>query len=152
MTFVDVVREEINPNEVLGLVGSEEDGANILFVGRVRNHNEGLSVQGVRYEAYEDMAKRVLAEIVLEAAGEFGTDRIASVHRIGDLIIGEISLVVAVSSHHRKEAFAASRYIIEEIKKRLPVWKRECYLDGNKSWIEGASQVLQSSDRNDVMR
>ena len=66
-----------------------------------------------------------------------GTERIAVVHRTGDLIIGDISVAVAVSSHHREEAFAASRYIMEEIKKRLPVWKKEAYAGGGKDWVEG---------------
>tara|TARA_B100000530_G_scaffold5835_1_gene5011 strand:+ start:6963 stop:7376 length:414 start_codon:yes stop_codon:yes gene_type:complete len=123
--------------DCLNLVGSEEDGATILFLGVVRNHNEGLAVKGVQYEAYEEMAKMVLEEITGEAQKEYGTERIAVVHRTGDLIIGDISVAVAVSSHHREEAFAASRYIMEEIKKRLPVWKKEAYAGGGKDWVEG---------------
>ncbi len=145
MSFVDIVREPINPIDCLNLVGNEEDGASILFVGVVRNHNEGLAVRGVQYEAYEDMAKMVLEEIVGEIRKECGTDRIAVIHRIGDLVIGDVSVAVAVSSHHRKESFTASRYIIEEIKKRLPVWKKELYSDGRKDWVEG---VIPGSSSN----
>ena len=108
MSFVAIVSQPIDPIDCLNLVGSEEDGANILFLGVVRNHNEGLAVKGVQYEAYEEMAKMVLEEITGEAQKEYGTERIAVVHRTGDLIIGDISVAVAVSSHHREEAFAAS--------------------------------------------
>ena len=137
MSFVAIVNQPIDPMDCLNLVGSEEDGANILFLGVVRNHNEGLAVKGVQYEAYEEMAKMVLEEITGEAQKEYGPERIAVVHRTGDLIIGDISVAVAVSSHHREEAFAASRYIMEEIKKRLPVWKKEAYAGGGKDWVEG---------------
>ena len=137
MSFVAIVSQPIDPMDYLNLVGSEEDGATILFLGVVRNHNEGLAVKGVQYEAYEEMAKMVLEEITGEAQKEYGTERIAVVHRTGDLIIGDISVAVAVSSHHREEAFAASRYIMEERKKRLPVWKKEAYAGGGKDWVEG---------------
>ena len=134
MSFVAIVSQPIDPIDCLNLVGSEEDGANILFLGVVRNHNEGLAVKGVQYEAYEEMAKMVLEEITGEAQKEYGTERIAVVHRTGDLIIGDISVAVAVSSHHREEAFATSRYIMEE---RLPVWKKEAYAGGGKDWVGG---------------
>ena len=139
MSFVAIVRQPINPSDILEHVGSEEDGANILFVGVVRNHNDGFPVKGVRYEAYEKMAKSVLEEIVMEARSQYGTDRIATVHRIGDLVIGDVSVAIAVSSHHREQSFLASRYIMEEIKTRLPVWKKECYLDGREDWTQGVT-------------
>ena len=77
------------------------------------------------------------SEIVGEAARSAGTDRIAAVHRIGELEVGEVSVAIAVSSPHRAQAYDASRYIIEEIKKRLPVWKKERYSDGVEEWVEG---------------
>ncbi len=137
MSFVAIVRQPIKPSDLLQRVGGDEDGASILFVGVVRNHNDGFPVKGVRYEAYEKMAKSVLEEIVMEAQSEYGTDRIATVHRIGDLVVGDVSVAVAVSSHHREQSFLASRFIMEEIKKRLPVWKKEFYLDGREDWTAG---------------
>jgi molybdopterin synthase catalytic subunit len=83
------------------------------------------------------MARSVLLEIAGEAAGRLGTERVAVVHRVGELEIGEVSVAVAVSSPHRAEAYDASRYVIEEIKKRLPVWKEEHYTDGASEWVEG---------------
>ena len=137
MTVAAIVREPIDPAHVLTLVGDDQDGASLLFLGVVRDHNDGRSVGGVRYDTYEEMAAEVLAEIVSEAARSAGTDRVAAVHRVGELEVGEVSVAIAVSSSHRAEAYDASRYVIEEIKKRLPVWKKERYSDGAEEWVEG---------------
>ncbi|MSR35172.1 MAG: molybdenum cofactor biosynthesis protein MoaE [Gemmatimonadetes bacterium] len=133
----EIVHEPIDPADVLGRVGDPGDGAILLFLGTVRDHAEGRSVDGMRYEAYQEMAEDVLAQIAREAAARLGTDRLAVVHRVGDLEIGEISVAIAVSSAHRAEAYDASRYVIEEIKKRLPVWKHERYTGGAAAWVPG---------------
>lgn len=137
MVFTDVTPDPIDVVELLKRVAAAEDGAVLLFLGVVRNHAEGRSVDGMRYDAYEAMAKGVLAEIAREASERHGTDRIAVVHRVGDLKLGDTSVAIAVSTPHRAAAYAANREIIEEIKKRLPVWKKEHYLDGASSWVEG---------------
>lgn len=137
MIHTALVQDPIDPAEVLARVGSDEDGAALLFVGVVRNHADGRPVSGMRYDSYEAMAQDVLAEIAGEAAAILGADRLAVVHRTGDLDIGEVSVAIAVSSPHRDESFKASRYVIEEIKKRLPVWKKERYADGDDAWVEG---------------
>jgi molybdopterin synthase catalytic subunit len=87
------------------------------------------------------MAAPVLTDIAHEAAAMLGTDRVAVVHRVGELAIGEVSVAIAVSSPHRAQAYEASRYVIEEIKKRLPVWKHEHYTDGRSKWVEGVTPV-----------
>ena len=133
-----LTREPIDPAEVLARVGDDGDGAVLLFLGTVRDHNEGETVEGLTYEAYESMAARELERIATEAAARAGTDRVAVVHRVGALAIGDISVAIAVSSPHRAEAFEGSRYVIEEIKKRLPVWKREHYVGRSSAWVEGA--------------
>jgi molybdopterin synthase catalytic subunit len=132
-----VTTHPIDPAAVLAEVGAAADGAVLLFLGTVRDHNDGRPVSGVRYEAYVEMAERVLSEIAREAAERLGTDRIAVVHRIGELAVGEASVAIAVSSPHRAEAFDACRYVIEEIKRRLPVWKEERYAEGASRWLEG---------------
>ena len=132
-----VVSDPIVPAEVLESVGADEDGAVLLFMGVVRDHAEGRAVTGMRYDAYAEMAESVLAEIAGEAASRLGNDRIAVVHRTGELEIGEVSVAIAVSSPHRAESYDASRYVIEEIKKRLPIWKKEHYTDGEDQWVEG---------------
>ena len=137
MIHADVVLEPIDPERVLARVGDATDGAVLLFLGVVRNHAEGRAVDGITYDAYEAMAKDVLHAIATEAAGLLGTDRIAVVHRVGALTVGECSAAIAVSSPHRDEAYRASRYVIEEIKKRLPVWKKERYTGGDEAWVAG---------------
>lgn len=144
MKHVAVVREPIQPAQVLARVGADQDGASLLFVGVVRDHNDGRRVTGVHYDAFEEMAVRVLEEIVREAEESFGTDRIAVLHRIGDLTIGEVSVAIAVSTPHRAESYEASRFIIEEIKRRLPVWKKEQYTDGAMEWVEGTKPAPSS--------
>jgi len=129
--------EEIDSTKLLSRVGSDEDGAAILFIGVVRNHADGRPVSGMRYDSYVEMSQHELKSIAAEAAERLGTDRLAVEHRTGELQIGEISVAIAVSSPHRAESFDATRYIIEEIKKRLPVWKKEYYEDGTDSWVEG---------------
>jgi molybdopterin synthase catalytic subunit len=132
-----ITRDVIDPMAVLSLVGSPADGAAILFLGTVREENDGRSVSGMSYDAFVEMAEPVLREIAVEAAERAGSDRIAVVHRIGELRIGEVSVAIAVSSAHRAESFDAARYVIEQIKVRLPVWKHEHYLDGESSWLAG---------------
>jgi len=127
----------IEPGRVLQAVGSEDDGAVILFLGTVRNRNEGREVTGMRYDSYRSMAEKVLREIAEEAVAMHGTSRIAAVHRTGELKIGDISVAVAVSTPHRADAFAACRTVIDELKQRLPVWKKEHYVEGS-SWLEGS--------------
>jgi molybdopterin synthase catalytic subunit len=129
----------VDPAAVLGEVGGAVDGAVILFLGVVRNHAEGRAVRGMRYEAYRAMAEEVLAVIVAEAAARLGAREVVAVHRVGELTVGEVSVAIAAASPHRAEAFDAARYVIEEIKKRLPVWKREHYVDGEDRWVEGTT-------------
>ncbi|HEX7049610.1 MAG TPA: molybdenum cofactor biosynthesis protein MoaE [Longimicrobiales bacterium] len=132
-----ITRAPLDPAAVLAEVGAAADGAALLFLGIVRDHNDGAAVRGIRYEAYVPMAEAVLREITEEAAARLGTDRLAVVHRTGELEVGEASVAIAVSSPHRAEAFDACRYVIEEIKRRLPVWKQERYADGRSGWVEG---------------
>ena len=137
MVWSDVTTHAIDPTGVLARVGRPGDGAVAFFAGVVRNENDGRPVSGMEYEGYDEMAREELAAIVAEAAERAGTDRIAAVHRLGRLSLGDVSVAIAVSAPHRAEAFGAARYIIEEIKKRLPVWKREHYLDRDAEWLEG---------------
>jgi molybdopterin synthase catalytic subunit len=129
-----ITSEPLQPELLLGRVGGAADGA-------VRNHAEGQAVSGMTYEAYAEMASDELAQIVAEAAETLGTEQIAVEHRIGALTIGEASVVIAVASPHRDEAYRASRQIIEKIKVRLPVWKREHRVDGADAWVPGADPV-----------
>lgn len=144
MVWTDMTRESIDPGAVLARVGRPADGAVAFFAGVVRNENEGRPVSGMEYEGYDEMAREELAAIVSEAAERAGGGRIAVVHRLGSLAVGEVSVAIAVSAPHRAEAFDAARYIIEQIKKRLPVWKREHYVDRDAEWLEGHLPVVEA--------
>lgn len=133
----EVTHDPILPERVLERVGDAGHGAVLLFLGTVRNHADGRPVSGLSYEAYEPMAEEVLLELVREAAARAGTQRVAAVHRVGDLRIGEVSVALAISTPHRAEAFEAARVFMDDLKKRLPVWKHEAYLDGSRDWVDG---------------
>lgn len=139
-----ITRETIEPAVVLSMVGAPEDGAAVLFVGMVRDHNDGRPVSGMRYDSYGPMAEKVLHAIAVEAAESLGAGRVAVVHRVGELEIGEVSVAVAASSAHRAATFDAARYVIEEIKRRLPVWKREHYEEGGSQWLDGTVPPVEA--------
>lgn len=138
MLRASLTRDPIDTSAVLGAVGSSDNGAALLFLGTVRQVNEGRAVTGMRYDAYQEMAEQVLAQIVTEAAAADGARDIVAVHRIGELALGEVSVAIAVATPHREQAYAASRRIIEQIKLRLPVWKQEHYADDASRWLEGS--------------
>lgn len=129
-----VVHQPIDLNELVAYVTGPEAGAIATFIGTTRNHNEGRRVIALDYEAYPEMAEKELARIGADAAKTWQISRMAIVHRLGPVQIGEASVVIAVSSPHREAAFAASRFAIEEIKKTVPIWKKEVY-EGGEVWI-----------------
>ncbi|MCI0434694.1 MAG: molybdenum cofactor biosynthesis protein MoaE [Gemmatimonadetes bacterium] len=133
--------DAIDPARVLAAVGTHEDGAVALFLGTVRRRNDGREVIAMRYDAYAAMAERVLEQIASEAVARWNPSSLAVVHRTGELMVGEISVAIAVSTPHRAEAFDAARYVIEEIKRRLPVWKQEQYSSGERAWLDGRPPV-----------
>jgi molybdopterin synthase catalytic subunit len=132
-----VVHEPIDGARLLQDCVSPSDGAALLFWGVVREQNEGRAVSGIEYQAYAEMAERVMLQIADEAIQRFGTGDVRVVHRVGALQVGEASVAIAVASPHRGEAYEASRYVIEQLKQRVPVWKREGYLDGESAWVPG---------------
>jgi molybdopterin synthase catalytic subunit len=113
-------------------------GALVVFEGWVRNHHEGRSVLRLEYEVYEPLAVKEGNRILAEAAQRYGPLNATAVHRSGLLEIGEVAVAVAVSSAHRDEAFHACRYIIDEAKVRLPIWKKEFFSDGSAEWVNCA--------------
>ena len=110
-------------------------GACASFEGWVRDHNDGRSVSGLRYEAYVELAEREGAAILVEARQRFEIVDAACVHRIGDLAIGEMAVWVGTSAAHRGPAFEACRWIIDEVKARVPIWKHERYAGGDAGWL-----------------
>ena len=130
-----IVERRIDPCALLGEVANTRNGGTVLFVGTVRDVNDDAPVSGLDYTAYGAMAERELAAIVGEAAERWKTEDIVVEHRVGSLDLGDASVAIAAAHPHRGEAFEASRYIIEELKKRLPIWKREHYVDGRSEWV-----------------
>ena len=122
--------------ELLSWVVRPEYGASVVFLGTTRSPNRGQEVDHLVYEAYPEMAERVLAQIAAEMRRRWGLGRIAIVHRLGRVSPAEASILIVVSSPHRPEAFEASRYAIERVKQILPVWKKEVLASG-AFWVEG---------------
>ena len=133
-----IVEHRIDACALLDEISRHRNGATLLFVGTVRDVHDGSPVTALDYSAYTDMAETELASIVLEASERWSTPDIVVEHRIGNLALGDASVAIAVAHPHRAEAYEASRYIIEELKRRLPVWKREHYVDGRSEWVNAA--------------
>lgn len=137
VVVAEVTESELDGADLLRRLGGASDGAVIVFEGRVRDHNGGRAVVRLRYDAYREMAADVLQEISQEALARTGASAIGVQHRIGILEPPSVSLVIAVSAAHRGPAYEASSYVIEELKRRLPLWKREEYADGTSEWLAG---------------
>ncbi len=134
-----LVRTPIDVGALLAEVAAPENGAASVFVGTVRSNNEGREVQGIEYSAYDAMAEKEIADIVAEASHKYGVTNIVVEHRLGNLAVGEASIVVVAAHPHRAPAIDAMRYTVEELKKRVPVWKLEQYADGSRDWVSAAT-------------
>jgi len=132
MTVTD---QSIDPDALRDKLIDAAAGAYVSFEGWIRNVNEGRRVMRLEYEAYEPIAVSEGQRVVEEAITKFAVLQARCVHRTGMLEIGECAVWVGVTSGHRDEAFQACRYIIDEVKVRLPIWKKEHYVDGNSGWV-----------------
>ncbi len=130
-----LIEMPIVPREILRSVASSKAGAIVTFDGVVRDHARGKQVTHLFYEAYPGMALKELEKLRQETLERFSVLQVVVVHRIGRLEIGESSVFIAVSSSHRADAFEACRYLIDRLKTTIPIWKKECYEDG-EVWIE----------------
>jgi len=140
---VALVDRPIDLAALLAEVAGVGNGAAVLFVGTVRDVNDGRPVTGIDYSAYTGMAAKELDAIVREAVERFGTGDVVVEHRLGTLGLGEASVAIAVAHPRRAPAYEASRYVIEELKRRVPVWKREHYADGTRDWVDPTRQPAQ---------
>jgi len=134
--MISVQREDVDIDAVLEAVKSAKSGCVVSFLGTVRDVSEGRSVQRMSIEVYEEMAVKQLSMIRGEALERFGVHEVAVVHRYGDLEVGDNIVFIGVSAGHREEAFRACRYVIDELKERVPLWKKEYTGDG-EVWLEG---------------
>ena len=133
-----ITRKAIGVQELVDFVTDPESGAIVTFIGTTRNNNDGRRVIALDYEAYPEMAEKELARLGEEAKKRWNIQRMAIVHRIGPVQITEPSVIIAVSAAHRRDAFEACRFAIEEIKKSVPIWKKELF-EGGEVWIGSQS-------------
>ena len=133
-----ITRRALGLQELVDFVTDPEAGAIVTFVGTTRNNNDGRRVIALDYEAYPEMAEKELARLGEEAKKRWNIQRMAIVHRIGPVQITETSVIIAVSAAHRRDAFEACRFAIEEIKKSVPIWKKELF-EGGEVWIGSQS-------------
>ena len=141
-----IVEAPIDIARIVERVSKSANGATVLFLGTVREVNDGRGVSGIEYTAYRSMAERELAAIVKEAAVLADSNDVAVEHRLGELAVGDCSVAVAVAHPHRARAFEAARYVIEELKERVPIWKREQYVDGTREWVRATSTHTELVD------
>ncbi len=126
--------EKLDPDALARRVLSDEDGAVVTFAGAVRNHSQGRTVSFLEYEAYPEMAVHQMELVISEVSEKWPECRVLVDHRYGRLEIGDLAVVIAVASPHRKEAFAACEYVIDRLKETAPIWKREVGPDGTE-WV-----------------
>jgi molybdopterin synthase catalytic subunit len=141
---VALVAGPIDVSALIGEVSHVASGASTVFLGTVRAVNDGRAVEGIDYSAYEGMALRELETIAREAVERFGTPHVVVVHRLGFLALGEASIAIVISHARRSPAMDAARYVIEEVKKRVPIWKREHYVDGTRDWVDPTRTQAES--------
>jgi molybdopterin synthase catalytic subunit len=138
--LIRVTDEELRTEEAVAAVASPQAGAINVFLGVVRDNNLGRGVSHLVYDAYPSMAEKVMREMAEEAVAKFGLLDCAVLHRTGRLEVGETSLLITVSSGHRAESFEGGHWLVNQIKKRVPVWKKEVWDDGEE-WIEGPESL-----------
>ena len=136
-----IAHEPLDLAALKALLADPQAGAGVTFEGWVRNHNEGKPVLALDYEAYAQLAETEGARILAEAREKFRVANAVCVHRVGALHIGDLAVWVGVSAAHRGAAFDACRYIIDEVKARVPIWKKEHYADGATEWINCATRT-----------
>ncbi|WP_297062209.1 molybdenum cofactor biosynthesis protein MoaE [Thermococcus sp.] len=137
---VRLTKETFSVDEAIRLLRVPESGAYVVFLGQVRNESHGKSVQKLVYEAYPEMAEKEMERIREEALKRFSILDMLIWHRYGELPVGEDTILIVASAKHRKEAFEACSWALDEVKKRVPVWKKEVTTEGT-FWIEGDRQV-----------
>ncbi len=140
IALVKIEEEKISSEKAKKYIASEKNGAESIFIGKVRNENDGKKVKAVTYDAHDQAVIKSFESICNNAKDKFDKNtKIFLEHAKGYVPVGEISILIAVSSGHRDEAFKICRYILEEIKHKSPIWKQEHYADGKEEWLPGHS-------------
>jgi molybdopterin synthase catalytic subunit len=134
--MIEVTKENFSVDETLNRLRSGGIGALVTFVGVVRDNSQGRAVERIEIQVYEEMARGQLEEIREEAMARFGVEEVAIIHRYGSLDVSDNIIMIAVGGGHRPETFEACRWVLEEIKKKVPIWKKEITPEGG-FWVEG---------------
>jgi len=134
INHIELKDSALNPAEVISQISSPHCGAIDVFIGTVRNHTKGKPVVRLDFEAYEKMALKEMEKIVAQARQKWPIEHMAMVHRTGTLQIGEIAVIIAVSTPHRAASFAACQFAIDTLKETVPIWKKEIFEDG-EVWV-----------------
>ena len=147
--MIELTYSALDPEKTTAKVRRDTNGAVVTFLGTTRDNFEGKKVLTLEYEAFDEMALKKLEEVRQELIAEFGLEQVAISHRIGTVAIGEISLVVAIGSPHRKDAFSACQKAVDRIKEVVPIWKKEVYQDGSR-WVACEAHEFSPSDQLEV--
>src|SRR5689334_8881403 len=134
--FISITREPLDRDALVATISHPSIGGIVVFEGVVRDNARGKQVCYLEYDVYEEMAVAQIRAIIAEAQQRWGIEHVAVAHRFGRLEIGETSVIIVVGSAHRREAFEASHYIIDTLKRTVPIWKKEVATDG-EIWVEG---------------
>jgi len=134
--LISITEKPIDVNKLLNDVSEQSSGASVLFTGTVRDHNKQDKVSKLHYEAYQEMAEKILQDIENEIHTKWKINKFVAIHRTGTLKVGEVSVAIAVSAEHRKEAFEACKFGIDSIKEKAPIWKKE-FAESGTEWLEG---------------
>lgn len=134
MKLINITQTSIKPQEVIDSVCGTASGAINVFIGTIRDQSRGKAVIRLEYEAYESMAQIQIAKILDQADGKWNLQKVSVVHRVGTLVPGDVAVVIAVATPHRQASFEACQFIIDTLKERVPIWKKEIF-QGGEEWI-----------------
>ena len=146
--MIQLTHDEIDYTALTESVRSNQAGAVVLFLGTVRETTNGRQTTALDYDAYPEMAEAKICELINEAREKWPLEQVGIIHRLGHLQLGDISVAVAVSCPHRQQAFEAGRFLIDELKVRVPIWKKENWADGSTEWVHPGVESSELGTRN----
>lgn len=144
--MISITDNHLSLQEIMHQLEDNSAGAISIFIGNVRNQGRSGNVSEIYYEAYNKMAEEKMNEIENEAHTKWAIKKLVAIHRIGNIRVGETSIMIGVSSEHRKDAFEACKYVIDNVKTRVPIWKKEIS-DENQKWVDGILLGQRKNDR-----
>ena len=144
--MIEITHQPISTDSVLASVQSERAGASVLFVGTTRRFTRDKETLQLDYECYEQMAIKKMEQLRDQALSKWPIVECSIVHRIGRVALGEASIAVAVSTPHRVASFEAAQWLVDTLKKQVPVWKREHWADGSQEWVHPDESVIENTD------